>query len=82
MKYHNIGDAIAGMIDQTTRGMSNHEYDLHINRLKRYANIIEECEDALTCFSEEEHADPKYKRWADRLAKYQTKLNAEMQMGL
>lgn len=82
MKYTNIGEAIAGFIDQTARGMTDHEYELHIKRIKRYANVVEECEDALTVFDEDEHETEAYTKWANRLAKYKGKLEAELNMGL
>lgn len=82
MRYADIGEAIAGMLDQTTRGMTDHEYELHIKRIKRYANIIEECEDALTVFNEDEVATGAYTKWATKLAKYRCKLEAELNMGL
>lgn len=82
MRYYNIGDAIAGMIDQTDRGMTNHEYELHINRLRRYGNKIQECEDALSVFDDNEKEDERYIKWAKMLAKYQAKLEAEKNKGL
>lgn len=82
MKYHNIGDAIAGMIDQTQRGMTNHEYELHLKRIKRYANKVQECEDALTVFNDDEKQDERYIKWVKMLDKYKTKLEVELNMGL
>lgn len=82
MRYNNIGDAIAGAIDQAKRGMTNHEYDLHIKRIRRYANKVEECEDALTVFSEDETESEPYIKWQKMLTKYQQKLEAELNMGL
>lgn len=82
MRYYNIGDAIAGMIDQTQRGMTNHEYELHINRLKRYYNKVEECLDALSVFDEQEHNDPRYIKWQKTLYKYMNKLETERKRGL
>ena len=82
MKYNNIGDAIAGAIDQSRRGMTNHEYELHTNRLKRYANKVEECEDALSVFGDDERQDDRYIKWAKMLAKYKAKLEDEKVKGL
>lgn len=82
MRYADIGEAIAGMIDQTARGMTDHEYELHIKRIKRYANIVEECEDALTVFNEDETETEAYTKWVSKLAKYRGKLEAELNMGL
>ena len=83
MKYNNIGDAIAGVMDMTKRGMTSHEYELHIKRIKRYARIVEECEDALTCFNEEEaRTDERYGKWEKKLIKYRNKLEAEINLGL
>lgn len=82
MRYTNIGDAIAGAIDQAKRGMTNHEYDLHIRRIKRYADKVQECEDALTVFSEDETETPQYIKWEKMLAKYQQKLEVELNAGL
>lgn len=82
MKYGNIEDAIVAMIDQTKRGMTSHEYELHLKRLKHYAEIILECEDALGCFDETEHTDPRCIKWSKRLEKYRIKLETEKNMGL
>ena len=82
MKYHNIGDAIAGMIDQTQRGMTNHEYELHLKRIKRYANKVQECEDALKVFSDDDKQDERYIKWVKMLDKYKAKLEAELNMGM
>ena len=82
MKYRSIGDAVEGMIDQMSRGMTSHEYELYIRRLKRYANKVEECEDALTVFSEDERQDERYIKWEKMLAKNRAKLEAEKHMGL
>jgi hypothetical protein len=82
MRYNNIGDAIAGAIDQARRGMTNHEYDLHIRRIKRYADKVEECEDALTVFDESETETAQYIKWATMLTKYREKLDAEINKGL
>lgn len=82
MRYANIGDAIAGMLDQHRRGMTDHEYDLHLRRLKRYAGKVEECEDALSVYAEDEANTDGYIKWAKMLAKYQSKLKAELNAGL
>ena len=82
MKYRSIGDAVEGMIDQINRGMTDHEYELHIKRLKRYANKVEECEDALSVFGEDEKQDERYIKWSKMLAKYKAKLEAEKIRGL
>lgn len=82
MRYRTIDDAIAGAIDQTRRGMTNHEYELHIRRIKRYANKVEECEDALTVFDESETETEQYIKWQETLAKYRQKLDAELSRGL
>lgn len=70
MKYKSIGDAVAGMLDQTRRGMTDHEYELHLRRIKRYAN------------DETETGSDQYAKWADTLAKYRNKLDAELNKGL
>lgn len=82
MKYSNIGDAIASIIDQTRRGMNDHEYELHLKRIKRYANKVEECEDALTVFDEDEAETVQYIKWQKMLVKYQHKLEEELNRGL
>lgn len=82
MKYYTIGEAIAGAIDQAKRGMTDHEYELHLKRIKRYANKVEECEDALTVFSDDEVGTEQYNKWARSLARYKQKLEAELNVGL
>ena len=82
MRYKDIGSAIAGMIDQQMRGMTDHEYELHLKRLKRYYNIIEECEDALTVFDEGEKDTEEYIKWSTRLKTYESKLDKEQHRGL
>ena len=82
MKYKSIGDAVAGMLDQTRRGMTDHEYELHLRRIKRYADKVQECEDALTVFDESETGSDQYIKWADTLTKYRGKLDAELNKGL
>lgn len=82
MKYKDIGSAIAGMIDQQMRGMTDHEYELHLKRIKRYYNIIEECEDALTVFDEAEYDTEEYIKWSKKLETYKNKLETEQYRGL
>ena len=82
MKCRSIGEAIECAIDQARRGMTDHEYDLHLQRIKRYANKIEECEDALTVFSESETDTLPYVKWQKKLIRYKQKLEEEMSMGL
>lgn len=82
MRYYSIDDAIAGALDQHLRGMTDHEYELHLKRIKRYANIVQDCEDALTVFSDDEKTTEQYIKWQKKLTKYQQKLNAELNRGL
>lgn len=81
MKYHDIGSAIAGMIDQTTRGMTDHEYELHIKRLRRYGNKIMDIEDYISVW-ENEPESPEYKKAVADLEKYKQKLADEKVRGL
>ena len=82
MTYNSIGDALAGMLDQHKRGMTDHEYELHLRRIKRYANKVQEAEDALTVFRKDEAETAQCIKWQMMLARYQQKLQEELSKGL
>lgn len=81
MKYKSIGAAIAGAIDQTTRGMNDREYETHIKRLRRYGRKIEALEDYISVWADTPNA-PEYQKGLADLATYKAKLEAEQNRGL
>lgn len=81
MKYRNLGQAITGLIDQTRRGLTDHEYELHLQRLGKYSNMVYDLEDKVEVLSDEVGSERYIKAQRD-LEKYKAKLDAELALGL